>query len=126
MTDEFRRGVRRFGRKDRKDRLPPAAPLFPPEPPAPPDFDALLPDSDPNRDRDREALQLLAALPPEAVRPLKIVPPEQRYPPLPPDLPPPPPERRPVSAAPAGHQSPGRGQGRGRRTAYNLVTLLAL
>lgn len=73
------RNVRRFGRHDRKEELPPVPPLFPPEDmsaPEEPDFMALVPDT------DHEALTTLAQLPPDAVRPLKITPPEQRFPPL--------------------------------------------
>lgn len=132
MTRKSESGsVRRFGRKDRKDRLPPATPLFPQpdtaaEPPAlpaadppEPDFAALLPDT------DSEALESLSALPPDAVRPLKITPPEQRYPPLPPDKPRP--QKTPAvqKSSSATAATPHRSQRRGRNLLYNLVALLA-
>ncbi len=73
------RDVRRFGRHNRKEELSPVPPLFPPEDMTAgdePDFMALLPDT------NQADLATLAQLPPDAVRPLKITPQEQRFPPL--------------------------------------------
>jgi hypothetical protein len=112
------RDVRRFGRQNRKQALPPVPPLFPPEEMAAadePDFMALMPDT------DQEALATLAQLPPDAVRPLKITPPEQRFPPLQPDS-----DSVPLPmAAPAPKSTPSPPPVPQHRWLYNIITLFA-
>lgn len=111
--------VRRFGRQNRKAALPPVPPLFPPEDVSAgddePDFMALLPDT------DQEALATLAQLPPDAVRPLKITPPEQRFPPLRPET-----DDAAIQTTQPAAKTPSAAPRRQRHMwLYNLITVCA-
>lgn len=130
MDDSSDKNLRRIRREDRKDRLPRGELSFPADEAAADDAAAKeepekpLPEFDLEQlslpDTDSEALQSLAALSDEDVRPPRIIPPEERHPsyraimqgdadpaPPPPEVPPPPPRRR-------------------TRLGYNLGTLLLL
>lgn len=80
---------------------------------APPlDLDALP-------DDDAEALESLASLTPDVVRPLVMTPPEERYPPLAPQVP----DDPPTAPMSAPTRSPAA---RRRALRYNLLSVLAL
>lgn len=107
--------VRRFGSRDRKSRIDPQPPLFgPDDPPLRPESN-IEPDflDLPEVQGEDDALAALRSLPPDEVRPLRITPSEERYPPLAPA----PPAQRPRAQKTAVRRNP-----RARR--YNLLTFL--
>ncbi len=115
MTEQDEQPIRRVGREERKDKLEVRGELFPPEEDNPPAPDIPLPFD------DGEDVAFLRSLPQGLVaRPLRVTPPEERFPPLAP-----PPE----SAAPTRPlaRPPATSAIRKRTPTwfYHLVTLLA-
>ena len=80
QENEQHRNIRRFGRKDQKAEIEPVSKLFPDEPAHLGD----LPGLDELPDHDAAALEALSQVG-DAVRPLTITAPEERYPPTDPD-----------------------------------------